>query len=63
MGRARLNPLNVFSPISWYVSFKDVWYFPSSSSMRARILEADGAGDDVTTAGGNAIDSEWSAAN
>lgn len=31
--------------------------------MRARILEADDAGDDVTTAGGNAIDSEWSAAN
>ena len=31
--------------------------------MRARILEVDDAGDDVTTAGGNAIDSEWSAAN
>jgi hypothetical protein len=40
IGNARLRPLKVFSPISWYVSFKEIWYFPSSSPTRARILEA-----------------------
>jgi len=40
-GSALLNPLKVLSPISWYALFKDVWYFPSSSSIRASIFEAD----------------------
>ena len=63
MGRARLKPLKVFSPISWYVSFREVWYFPSSSSIRARIFDADDAGEDFTTADGNDIESVWSVAN
>ena len=51
--------MNVFSPISEYVSFSDVWYFVSSKSMRARILEAAAGGAEVTMAGGRAMVILW----
>jgi len=37
-GKARRKPLNVFSPISWYVSLSEIWYLPSSSSINANIF-------------------------
>lgn len=57
-GKALLKPLNVFSPISWYVSFKEDWYFPSSDSISANILDAEEAGEVGTMAEGSKIDIE-----
>jgi hypothetical protein len=51
--------LNVFSPISWYVSFSEVWYLPSSFSIKARIFDAEEPGEDVTMAAGSDRDIVW----
>lgn len=39
-GSALLKLLNVFSDISWYVSFSEIWYLLSSSSTSASIFDA-----------------------
>lgn len=53
-GRARRNPLNVFSLIAAYVSPNEVWYFPSSTSISAKIFDADAVPPEVEIDGGRA---------
>ena len=59
MGSARRRPLNVFSLMFAYVSFSDAWYFPSSASINARILLADGAAGEDVIAGGSTKSKAW----
>ena len=54
IGNALLNPLNVFSPISWYTSPNDSWYFDSSVSISARTFVAELEADAAVMAGGRA---------
>lgn len=58
-GSALRKPLKVFSAISWYASFKETWYFPSSFSTRARSFSAFCFGGEEMTAGGSANDESW----
>jgi len=58
-GKARLKPLNVFSPISWYASFRDVWHRDSSASINANILEADDVGGSDKIPAGIDIDKSF----
>ena len=51
IGSALLKLLKVFSNISWYASLRDTWYLLSSSSINARIFEADELSPEVIPGG------------
>src|SRR6266404_3841742 len=55
-GSARLSPLKVFSPISWYESPNDSWYACSWSAIRASTFFEDVSGEDAVTEAGSVIE-------
>lgn len=59
MGSARRRPLNVFSLMSAYASFNDAWYLPSSASISAIILLADGVVEMGVIVGGSSSSMVW----